>query len=189
MIEFVEIPMFNTVFLDTETQKSSDEVGGWENIPDMKLSVAVTFTIADGYMRWFEDTVSGLLEYCRKFETIVTFNGERFDFKMLGAYGDTSDFYKKSFDLLLWIKERVNKRCKLEYLANETLHLVHAKTAEGLQAIQWFKEGKLKEIGDYCTEDVRILHDIIAYGKLYGFIRAYKRILPVGYQGFHIPVE
>jgi len=28
------------------------------------------------------------------------------------------------------------------------------KTAEGLQAIRWFKEGRLAEIAEYCCYDV-----------------------------------
>ena len=38
------------------------------------------------------------------------------------------------------------------------------KTAEGLQAIRWFKEGKLIEIAEYCCYDVKITKLVHEYG-------------------------
>jgi DEAD/DEAH box helicase domain-containing protein len=38
------------------------------------------------------------------------------------------------------------------------------KTAEGLQAIRWFKEGKMAEIAEYCCYDVKITRLIHEYG-------------------------
>jgi DEAD/DEAH box helicase domain-containing protein len=34
--------MADIVYFDLETQKSADEVGGWSNIRDMKMSLGVT---------------------------------------------------------------------------------------------------------------------------------------------------
>ena len=36
----------NIVYFDLETQKSADEVGGWNNIRDMRMSVGVTYSTA-----------------------------------------------------------------------------------------------------------------------------------------------
>jgi hypothetical protein len=35
--------MKNIVYFDLETQKSADDVGGWNNIRDMRMSVGVTY--------------------------------------------------------------------------------------------------------------------------------------------------
>jgi len=38
----------NIVYFDLETQKSADEVGGWNNIARMGMSIGVTFSTARG---------------------------------------------------------------------------------------------------------------------------------------------
>jgi DEAD/DEAH box helicase domain-containing protein len=42
--------MKNIVYFDLETQKSAEEVGGWDKISDMRMSVGVTYsTNREGY--------------------------------------------------------------------------------------------------------------------------------------------
>jgi DEAD/DEAH box helicase domain-containing protein len=38
------------------------------------------------------------------------------------------------------------------------------KTSEGLQAIRWFKEGKLYEVAEYCCYDVKITRLVHEFG-------------------------
>ena len=38
------------------------------------------------------------------------------------------------------------------------------KTAEGMQAIRWFKDGKLIEIAEYCCYDVKLTKLVHEYG-------------------------
>jgi hypothetical protein len=38
------------------------------------------------------------------------------------------------------------------------------KTSEGLQAIRWYKEGKLLEIAEYCCYDVKITRLVHEHG-------------------------
>jgi DEAD/DEAH box helicase domain-containing protein len=38
------------------------------------------------------------------------------------------------------------------------------KTAEGTQALRWFREGKLLEIAEYCCYDVKITRLVHEYG-------------------------
>jgi len=40
--------MKNVVYFDLETQKSANEVGGWNRISNMGMSVGVTFSTARG---------------------------------------------------------------------------------------------------------------------------------------------
>ena len=40
--------MSNIVYFDLETQKSAEEVGGWNKICDMRMSVGVTFSTVWG---------------------------------------------------------------------------------------------------------------------------------------------
>jgi len=38
------------------------------------------------------------------------------------------------------------------------------KTSDGLQALRWFKEGRLLEIAEYCCYDVKITRLVHEYG-------------------------
>ena len=38
----------NIVYFDLETQKSADDVGGWNKIRDMRMSIGVTYSTARG---------------------------------------------------------------------------------------------------------------------------------------------
>jgi DEAD/DEAH box helicase domain-containing protein len=49
------------------------------------------------------------------------------------------------------------------------------KTAEGLQAIQWYKEGKLVEIAEYCCYDVKITKLVHEYGREKKQLHYYNR--------------
>jgi len=40
--------MKNIVYFDLETQKSAEEVGGWNNISRMGMSIGVTYNTAQG---------------------------------------------------------------------------------------------------------------------------------------------
>jgi DEAD/DEAH box helicase domain-containing protein len=50
----------------------------------------------------------------------------------------------------------------LDSIATSTLGV--EKTAEGLQAIRWYKEGRLPEIAEYCCYDVKITKLVHEFG-------------------------
>ena len=56
----------------------------------------------------------------------------------------------------------------LNRLATETLGA--QKTGDGLQALAWFKEGKLKEIAEYCREDVILTRNLMLYAVEHSFL-------------------
>jgi DEAD/DEAH box helicase domain-containing protein len=44
------------------------------------------------------------------------------------------------------------------------------KSADGLQALRWWKQGKIREIIEYCKTDVAITRDLFLYGKKNGYL-------------------
>jgi DEAD/DEAH box helicase domain-containing protein len=70
-----------------------------------------------------------------------------------------------TLDMLVDLQERLQHRLSLDSIATATFGV--EKTAEGLQAIQWFKEGKLLEIAEYCCYDVKITRLVHEYGVQY----------------------
>ncbi|MDB6026865.1 MAG: hypothetical protein JWM68_3088, partial [Verrucomicrobiales bacterium] len=60
------------------------------------------------------------------------------------------------------VQKILSHRVSLDAIATATFGV--EKTAEGLQAIRWFKEGKLLEIAEYCCYDVKITRLVHEYG-------------------------
>ncbi|MEW5909998.1 MAG: DEAD/DEAH box helicase [Thermodesulfobacteriota bacterium] len=155
--------------LDLETQLSADDVGGWHRKDLMKISCAVLYDSGkDLFSEFLEDEIHLLLEQLKGFELVVGFNIKNFDYGVLAAYTDF-DFKKlRTLDILEEIKNRLGYRLSLQHLAEVTLG--KKKSADGLQALQWWKEGRIKEILEYCKMDVEITRDLFLYGIRSGYL-------------------
>ena len=155
--------MKNIVYFDLETQKSADEVGGWDNIVDMQLSVGVTYSTArGGYMIYGEKQVDDLLRELQRADLVVGFNNLRFDYEVLHHYTSMDLSQLPTLDMLVELQKTLEHRLSLDSIATATFGV--EKTAEGLQAIQWFREGKMLEIAEYCCYDVKITRMVHEYG-------------------------
>jgi DEAD/DEAH box helicase domain-containing protein len=154
---------------DIETQRSAEEVGGWHRADLMKMSCAVLYdSKKDQYFEFLEDQVDQFIQYLKKFDLIVGFNIKRFDFRVLSGYSDF-DFEKlPTLDILEEIYNRLGYRLSLDRLAKVTLG--QKKIADGLQALQWWKQGRIREIIDYCKKDVEITRDLFLYGQKNGYL-------------------
>src|SRR5262245_39475442 len=79
--------MKNIVYFDLETQKSADEVGGWDKIRDMRMSVGVTYNTARSEYRIYQESqVDDLIHELRRADLIVGFNNIGFDYEVLHGY-------------------------------------------------------------------------------------------------------
>jgi DEAD/DEAH box helicase domain-containing protein len=156
--------MKNIVYFDLETQKSADEVGGWHKIRDMRMSVGVTYSTARGdYKIYGEKQVNELIDELRRADLVVGFNNLRFDYEVLLGHNDFFDCEQiPTLDMLVELQKLLQHRLSLDAIASATLGV--EKTSEGLQAIRWFKEGKLMEIAEYCCYDVKITRLVHEYG-------------------------
>ena len=67
-----------------------------------------------------------------------------------------------TLDMMVDLQQTLNHRLSLDAIASATFGL--EKTAEGLQAIRWFKEGKLLEIAEYCCFDVKLTRLVHEHG-------------------------
>lgn len=165
----MQLDLFATeVYYDIETQRSADEVR-WDNIHLMRLAVGVTWSALEGFRHWHENAGAEMIRYLTSFDRIISFNGDGFDAKVLSAYGDVSDLYRRSFDLLRDLRNRLGHRLSLDSIAKATLNV--GKTADGLQSLKWWKEGRIDLITAYCEQDVRVLVDVVSFARTHGFVR------------------
>lgn len=155
--------MKNIVYFDLETQKSADEVGGWDKIRDMKMSIGVTYSTARAQYRIYgEKEVDALIQELLRADLVVGFNNLRFDYEVLHGYSIVDLRQAPTLDLMVDLQRLLQHRLSLDSIASATLGV--EKTAEGLQAIRWFREGKLLEIAEYCCYDVKITRLVHEYG-------------------------
>jgi DEAD/DEAH box helicase domain-containing protein len=153
----------NIIYFDLETQKSAAEVGGWDKIRDMRMSIGVTYSTARGsYEIYGEDRVNDLIDEIMKADLVIGFNHIRFDYEVLHGYTILDLSQAPSLDLMLDLQKVLSHRISLDAVATATLG--SEKTAEGLQAIEWFKQKEFLKIAEYCCFDVKITKLVHEYG-------------------------
>jgi len=153
----------NIVYFDLETQKSADEVGGWDKISRMGMSVGVTFSTMRGdYRVYAEKHVNDLLTDLQRADLVVGFNVLRFDYEVLHGYTTFDLRQLPTLDMMVDVANMLQHRLSLDAIATATFGV--EKTAEGMQAIRWFREGKLFEIAEYCCYDVKLTRLVHEHG-------------------------
>ena len=72
--------MTNIVYFDLETQKTANDVGGWDKKRDMGMSVGVTYSTQLGQYRIYrEDQANDLVQQLFRADLVVGFNILNFD--------------------------------------------------------------------------------------------------------------
>jgi len=158
------------LYFDLETQKSAEDVDGWGNIHLMGLAVGVVWdSWEQKYFSYLENEASKLVEKLRTANLVVGFNVKKFDYGVLQPYADFDLHEITTFDILDDIKIKLNHRLSLNHLAENTLN--SKKSADGLISLQWYKEGKIDKIVEYCQQDVKVTRDLFEYGEKHGYIK------------------
>ena len=161
--------MMKTYVFDLETKHLAQEVGGWDYIDRLGLAAAVLLDVgADEYLRYTEHQAAELIEAIEESDRMIGFNLVRFDYTVLKPYGlsITPELVAKTTDLLLDIYQELGFRVSLDNLAATSFQA--RKSADGLQAVSWYKEGKIDEVLAYCEIDVAVTNELWQFGKEHG---------------------
>jgi DEAD/DEAH box helicase domain-containing protein len=162
--------MKNTIIFDLETQYAADEVGGWSHIRDMRLAVGVTYNVeTDTYSSFTEKEAEALIKTLQEADLVVGYNLLRFDYEVLRAYTDDPLSDLPTVDMLQDLYRALGWRPKLDDLAAATLG--ERKSADGLQAVRWFREGQLDKVIDYCRRDVEVTWLVYEFGQRNGYVQ------------------
>ena len=160
----------STVLFDLETLRSAAEVGGWGNCHRMGIAVGVACFLEEGRFEVYpENRVGELAAALRAAGLVIGFNIRRFDYRVLAGY--TGEDYARllpTLDLLDEVRHRLGFRLGMGHLARETLGV--DKSADGLQSLDWVREGRLDLVTDYCRKDVEILRDLYLFGRREGCV-------------------
>ena len=157
------------IVLDLETQKSFQEVEGRQ--PGLlKISVVGVYQYAmQAYGAFFEADLKTLEPLLRQSELLIGFNIRRFDLMVLEPYVSFPVAQLPVLDLMDEVTRMLGHRVSLDSLAEATLG--RQKSGTGLDALRFFKEGKLEELKAYCLKDVELTKALYEYGLQHGELK------------------
>ena len=157
------------IVIDIETKNTFADVGGKEHLKKLDVSVTCVYSYdTDTYVCFDEHHMEGLAEYLQKARLIIGFSINRFDIPVLEKYMPFNLTAIPRLDLLEEVELATGGRISLNLLAKHNLGV--QKTHHGLEAITLYKEGNLKELAEYCTNDVKITKEVYEYGLKHGKI-------------------
>ena len=142
--------MKDTLVIDFETKKSFADVGGEANIRELGISVAGVYSYTrDQFFAFEEHELNKLEDLLKGTEHVIGFNIIHFDIPVLEPYLTSASFDTIALtDMFQDATEFLGHRVGLNALAKTTLHT--EKSGHGLEALQWFKEGRVEEVKKYC---------------------------------------
>lgn len=178
------------VVYDVEVLRGPDEVeGGWENPEAMGFGTAVAYDTGRDRYYFFGPENKVALTHLLKGREVVSFNGVRFDNRVLMGNGYLSeDGLWDNTDLLLAavrakfpgcidVKDAEdqygskvvhNNTLGLDGLAQGTLG--RGKTGHGAHAPKLIAANDWAGVFEYNLEDVRLTYKLWAFAKQYGFL-------------------
>lgn len=161
--------MRDIIVFDIETKETFDDVGGYFPEKLTPSMVGIYSFNHDQLIGFAEEEFGKLWPYFDNADLIIGFNSDGFDIPILAKlYAPLREI--QSLDLLTEIKNSAGHRVKLDSVAEATLG-TH-KTADGLEAITMYREGRIDDLRAYCLSDVVITRDVYLYGKKNGHILA-----------------
>ena len=172
----------NYVVFDLETQNIFSDVNS--NDPrDLDISVGTFYeSDTDSYTTLSVDELSKAWPILERADALVGYNSNHFDIPLLNKYYPGDLFQIKSIDLLEAIKASLGRRLRLDSVAQATVGA--KKSADGLQAVRWWREGKINEIKKYCEQDVKVTKKVFDYALQNGHI-----LFKDGYRKQEVPLD
>ncbi len=121
------------------------------------------------YSSFLKEELPKLWPIFESADILIGYNSDHFDIPILNKYysGDLSRI--KSIDLLKEVKQVLNRRLKLDNLAEATLG--QKKIGSGLDAIAWWEAGEVDKVRKYCLDDVRLTLELYEYAKEHGVLK------------------
>ncbi|MBI3630900.1 MAG: WYL domain-containing protein [Candidatus Sungbacteria bacterium] len=162
--------MPDTLVIDLETKKSFAEVGGEKNIRELGISVAGVYSYAkDVFFAFEEHELANLARMIKAADHLIGFNIIHFDIPVLAPYVEQGMLERVGVtDIFADAVAFLGHRVGLDGVAKATLG--ESKSGHGLEALEWFRQGRVEEVKKYCLDDVRLTRDLYEYGKKNGHV-------------------
>lgn len=166
------------VVFDLETQSAAAG-----NPVDLEISVVSAYDSGTNtYTTVSVDEIEKIWPVFEHADVLVGYNSNHFDIPIINKYypGDLTQI--KSIDMLEDIRASLGRRLRLDAVASATVGA--KKSANGLQAVRWWHEGKIDEIKKYCKQDVVVTKKVFEYA-----LEHKKVLFKDGYRKREIPLD
>jgi DEAD/DEAH box helicase domain-containing protein len=157
------------IIFDLETQNTFQDVGSTDSTA-LDISVGTFYdSETNSYTTVTIDELQSIWPLLEKADALVGYNSNHFDIPLLNKYypGDLTQI--KSIDLLEEIRKSLGRRLRLDSVAEATVGA--KKSGHGLQAVRWWREGKIDEIKKYCEQDVKVTKKVFDYALKNGHVK------------------
>jgi len=143
------------IVFDIETKKEFAEIGGRDHPERLGISVLGAYSYNhDKYFVFEEHELKAFETMLETAGLLIGFNIKAFDLPVLQPYVSLDLKRILALDMMDAVVQGVGFRVGLDNLARTTVNV--AKSADGLQALAWFREGRIQEVKDYCLKDLAI---------------------------------
>lgn len=171
----------NRIYFDIETERSSQEVGGWGNIEQLGIACVVTCSSSDDisssddnadkwvFKTFLRDDIPALLAELQRADLVIGFNSRGFDFRVLQPFCDFEVRSLPNLDLMVDLKAVAGFRPGLGNCCEATWG--ESKSSNGLESLQWWREGRRDEVIAYCKHDVSLTRKLHESGANHGSVK------------------
>ena len=157
------------IFFDIETSNAFQDVGS-RDPSALDLSVIAIYDSKIGeYSSYLQDELSKLWPILENADMLIGFYSNKFDIPLLDKYYPGNLTEIRHLDLLAEIKKSLGRNVALDKLTQGTLN--SSKSGHGLQATNWWKQGKTDEVRKYCIQDVKVTKGIYDYAIKHGRLK------------------
>lgn len=113
------------------------------------------------YTSYVKEELPQLWPLIERADVLIGYNSDSFDIPLLNRYypGDLTKI--RSLDLMVEVQKVLGRRLKLQSLAQATLG--RGKGGDGLKSVEWWQQGLVDKVREYCIEDVRITRELFDY--------------------------
>ena len=181
------------VFLDLETQRTAEEVGGWAHSDRMGLAIAVAYLSAQRCYRWYfgpdDERGDGLNHVGELFDDlgraslVVGFNINDFDYKVLRPYAAQHGIHAShiypflpfpTFDILDGLEHSVGRKkpFPLDALAEWNLGVGKSDFKDGSEVVHAYRRGQYTRVTEYCRNDVYLTKELFTLAYNRGYLSA-----------------
>ena len=174
------------LYLTLSTQKSAEDVGGWQHKHLLGLGVAVTYDTREGqYNVYTAETVASLLTSLREADLVIGFNTRDFDYQVLQPYSEAPLATLPTLAVLDAVQHTLGFRLSFRHLVQETLGI--ERPDDSLRTLQWYQEGDRERIVQQGCRDLELLRALVRYGAstgtvLYRDAAGVRTTIPVHWQ-------
>lgn len=113
------------------------------------------------FTSYVKEELSQLWPIIERADVLIGYNSDSFDIPLLNRYypGDLTKI--RSLDLMVEVQKVLGRRLRLASLAQATVG--RGKGGDGLKSVEWWQQGLVEKVREYCIEDVRLTRELFDY--------------------------